>query len=54
VIPEHETDTSPILGIQDAALTPWLVEAFKELYTKFQELHAELQDTKARLAALEG
>jgi len=53
VIPEQETDTSPILGIQDAALTPWLVEAFKELYTKFQELHAELQDTKARLAALE-
>jgi len=47
VIPLDEPDSSPILGIQDAALTPWLVEAFKELY-------ADLQETKARLAALEG
>ena len=39
--------TTSTTGINASALTPWLVEAFKELY-------ADLQETKARLAALEG
>jgi len=36
-----------ILGVQDSALLPWIVEAFKEMYT-------EIQTLRARVAALEG
>jgi len=58
VTPLDEPDSSRILGIQDAALTPWLVEAFKELYAELQDTKTQQQQQiaalEARLAALEG